>query len=99
MFTLYLETVLKEVRNKIRTQDISYTDDVDFLRKEFIELPEVKKILKKRNLHMNNDKTEVLTIERINDEWKSCKKLGMLLNMREERKEKIHFDCSDSEAK
>ena len=35
---------------------------------------------------MNNEKTEVLTMERSNDGWKSCKKLGMLLNTREEWK-------------
>ena len=61
MFTLYLETVLKEVRNKIRVQDISNADDVDFLSKEGIDLTEVEKILRKWNLYMNNDKTEVLT--------------------------------------
>ena len=64
LFTLYLETVLKEVRNKIRAQDISYADDVDFSSKEGINFTKVKKIFKKRFFHTNNDKTEVLTIER-----------------------------------
>ena len=35
---------------------------------------------------MNNGKTEVLTTERNNIEWKSCKKLGRLLKTREEWK-------------
>ena len=35
---------------------------------------------------MNNDKKQVPTIGKNNDEWKSCKKLGMLLNTREEWK-------------
>ena len=38
MFTLYLEIVLKEVRSEIRAQEISYADDVDFLKKEWINL-------------------------------------------------------------
>ena len=80
MFTLYLETVLKKVRNKIREQNIFYAYDVDFLSKEGIFLIQVEKNLKKWNFHMNNGKTVVLTIIRNNNEWKSCKKLGMLLN-------------------
>ena len=75
MFTLYLETVLKEVRNKIRAHFLRRRRG--FFKQKTINLTEVEKILKKWNLHLNNDKTEVLTIERNNDEWKSCKKLGM----------------------
>ena len=63
MFTLYLEPILKKVKNKIRGQDIFYADYVDFLSKEGTDLTEVEKILKKWNLHINNEKTEVLTKE------------------------------------
>ena len=61
---------------------------MDFLSKKGIDLTEVEKILKKWNLYINNDKTEVSTIERNNYEWKSCKKLGMLLNAIEEWKKR-----------
>ena len=54
------------------------------ISKEDIDLTKVEKILKKWNLYMNNDKTEFLTIERNNNELRSCKELGMLLNTREE---------------
>ena len=88
MFTLYLEIVIKKVGIKTSAQDISYADDVDLLSKKGIDLTEVEKVLKKWNLHMNNDKTKVLIIERNNDAWKSCKKLGMLLKTREEWKKR-----------
>ena len=85
LFITYLEAALREVRNNAYAQDIAYADDVDFISKDGVNLNIVEKILKKWNLKMNTTKTETLKIGSDN-EWKNAKKLGMLLNTKQEWK-------------
>ena len=85
LFTTYLEAALREVRNNVHAQDITYADDVDFISKDGVNLNIVEKILEKWNLKMNPTKTETLKIGSDN-EWKNEKKLGMLLDTKQEWK-------------
>ena len=85
LFTTYLEAALRKVRNNVHTQDIAYADDVDFISKDGVNLNIVEKILEKWNLKMNFTKTETLKIGSDN-EWKKAKKLGMLLDTKQEWK-------------
>ena len=66
--------------------ETEYADDVDFIclneeRKRFI-IDNISGIFKKYNLHLNEGKTEIITIkrdEKPNEHWRKCKKLGSLL--------------------
>ena len=65
--------------------DIAYADDVDFISKDGLNLNIVEKILEKWNLKINPTKTEILKIGSDN-KWKNAKKLGMLLDTKQEWK-------------
>ena len=85
LFTIYLEAALREVRNNVHAQEIAYAADVDFISKDGLKLNIVEKILEKWNLKMNPTKTDTFKIGSDN-EWKNAKKLGMLLDTKQEWK-------------
>ena len=67
-FTIYLEHALKEVRTVIGKpkspleekipRKIVYTDDVDFVGLEYIDIDAVKRTVHRYNLKVNIDNTE-----------------------------------------
>ena len=86
LFTTYLKVAMKDIRKKELAQEVAYADDVDFLSKDGIDLDIVEKALAFWNLQMNKEKTETPSIDGTNGEWKQSKKLGMLLDSKEEWK-------------
>ncbi|MEN9521703.1 MAG: hypothetical protein RL065_80, partial [Bacteroidota bacterium] len=90
LFTIYLELALRDlyhqifIKYNINLEDIVYADDTDFITSdEFIVniiLNEAPSILEKWHLKMNISKTEIIYIDKFNNEWKKSKKLGCYLN-------------------
>ena len=73
LFTIYLEHALKEVRTVIGEpkspleekipREIAYTDDVDFVGLEYIDIDAVRRTLHRYNLKVNIVKAEKNTIK------------------------------------
>ena len=90
LFTVYLEAALREVREVLgqdnSPNEISYADDVDFIRsKEFVDTIIIEPIMKKCNLKLNVAKTENTKLIRDKEEdWTKSKKVGSLLGGEED---------------
>ena len=94
LFVIYLEAALRELRPKIRTPDtmspfeLEYADDVDFIfgteEEARSKIGTISSTLKTWNLLVNEGKTEITTINKTTDTWKKTKKLGSLLDSRED---------------
>ena len=103
LFVIYLEAALREVRQIICARpdldvrlglptDTEYADDVDFLSSDCKRiqelLPDIAKCLKAWDLNINESKTELTNITRLNDrvceEWRLTRKLGSLIGDHED---------------
>ncbi|GFR61933.1 transcriptional adapter 2-alpha [Elysia marginata] len=94
LFTIYLEHALKEVRpvlpkpltplEKVLPREIAYTDDVNFVAFQDIDIEEVGKVLEKYNLQVNVDKTEFTNLSRGETIWQTTKKVGTLIGDQED---------------
>ena len=99
LFVIYLEAVLREVRQIICARPdlglptgTEYADDVDFLSSDCKRiqelLPDIAKCLKTWDLNINESKTELTNITRLNDrvceEWRLTRKLGSLIGDHED---------------
>ena len=93
LFTIYLEAALRELRPKLKnlnlpTNELAYADDVDFifstLRAARDQIPIISSTLKKYNLKVNETKTELTNVKRNTHDWKGVRKLGSLINEKED---------------
>ena len=94
LFIVYLETALRVIREIDRIEEgipteMAYADDAEFISMiEHKDVGEISKVLKKYKLLVNNDKAEHTTINRKNskmeEEWRSAKKVGSLLGDEED---------------
>ncbi len=71
--------------NSVKSIDLQYADDIGWIgnsRKNMNEIEQnITETLKKRNLVINNSKTEKIDIRKNGDEnWKNCKYLGSFLD-------------------
>ena len=66
-------------------REIAYTDDVDFVGLEYIDIDALQRTLHRYNLKVNIDKTEKNIIKQKNeDAWRSTKKVGSLMGDKED---------------
>ncbi|XP_029654042.1 uncharacterized protein LOC115227307 [Octopus sinensis] len=92
LFIIYLEAALRNLRAEIGYMDnqvveLIYADDLDFITEnpKLIEIimEKAKTILDKWSLKVNEEKTEITTVERmptrIDEKWRNVRKLGSLL--------------------
>ena len=96
LFIVYLEAALRELRPKLQTtsvispSELIYADDVDFIFNNEEEAKSqiniISASLKTWNLQVNENKTEITTINRQTSTWKTTKKLGSLLDTKEDIK-------------
>ena len=94
LFVIYLEAALRELRPKILSptamspSELSYADDVDFIFRTKEEatssISTISSTLKTWNLLVNESKTEITTVNKTTDSWKTTRKLGSLLDSRED---------------
>ena len=94
LFVVYLEAALRELRPKIQTQnsvspfELAYADDVDFIfpNEEVAKskIGTISETLKTWNLKVNESKTEITTVHRESSSWRTTRKLGSLLDTRED---------------
>ncbi|XP_029654603.1 uncharacterized protein LOC115228070 [Octopus sinensis] len=92
LFIVYLEAALRNLRAEIGYMDnqvvkLIYEDDLDFITENSklikIIMEKAKTILDKWSLKVNEEKTEITTVERmptrIDEKWRNVRKLGSLL--------------------
>ena len=93
LFTVYLETALRDLRHKLPTtarltRELIYADDADLVfdseEEARLHIPIISDTLRKWNLKVNEAKTEITTVDRNQEEWKSIRKLGNLINENED---------------
>ena len=94
LFVIYLEAALRELRPKISSptamspSELSYADDVDFIFRTKEEatssISTISSTLKNWNLLVNESKTEITTVNKTTDSWKTTRKLGSLLDSRQD---------------
>ena len=94
LFVVYLEAALRELRPKIKTEnspspfELAYADDVDFIfpneEEASSKINTISASLNEWNLKVNCTKTEITTVCRDSDSWKKTRKLGSLLDTRED---------------
>ena len=97
LFIIYLEAALRDLRTRLpttnrATKELIYADDVDFIFDSPEEartyIPIISNSLKNWNLKVNESKTEITTVKRHEEEWKSVRKLGSLINEKEDIKKR-----------
>ena len=89
---IYLEAALREIwdlpdirdREEHLATEVAYADDVDFISLfKHKDIEEVKRILEKYNLLVNNNKTKYTDIKReaktVDEKWRLVKKMGSLI--------------------
>ena len=90
LFIIYLEAVMHDMRQKLIDQNIIstsiiYADDIDYIMEEELNIHKILQIadetFKNWNMTMNQNKTEIIKITKKDDNWKNCKKLGSLLDI------------------
>ena len=96
LFVVYLEAALRELRPLIQSPtamrpfELAYADDVDFIFRTEEEAKSkisiISSTLKRWNLVVNESKTEVTTVQKGTDSWKTTKKLGSLIDTKEDIK-------------
>ena len=97
LFIVYLEKALKDIRQREPTsqktfpKEIIYADDIDFIGNEQPNVREIETILQNHNLKVNVDKTEHTQIRKDSDDWKTTKKVGSLLNSKEDIEHRKHL--------
>lgn len=94
LFIVYLEAALREARlattktSPINPSEMIYADDADFLFRNKSEAKQnlslISTKLEEWNLKVNQTKTEITSVSRDSDEWKTVRKLGSLLNTEED---------------
>ena len=94
LFVVYLEHALKDVRKSLPTPqtvfeshlplEITYADDIDFVTKNEFDTVTIQEILKKHNLYVNTDKTEITKLMKDEEDWKKTKKVGSLIGDKED---------------
>ena len=94
LFAIYLKHALKEVRTVIGEpkspleekipREIAYTDDLDFVDLEYIDIDAVHRTLHGYNLKVNIDKTEKTSLSKNEDAWRSKKKVCSLMGDKED---------------
>ena len=63
LFSFYLKKALKSLPSHLSGKEIIYSDDVDFVTEEEIDIEEICNTLKKYNLIVNKNKTEIITMK------------------------------------
>ena len=86
LFSIYLREALKNLPSHLSGKKIIYSDDVDFVTEEEIDIKEICNTLKKYNLIVNKNKTGIITMKHNSLDNSKFKKLGSRLAMKEEIK-------------
>ena len=84
LFSIYLREALKNLPSHLSRKEIIYADDVDFVTEKEIDIEEICNTLKKYNLIVNKNKTEIITMKHNSLDNLKFKKLGSILAMKEE---------------
>lgn len=93
LFTIYLEAALRDLRPKLPTnerltKELVYADDVDIIFDTEEEarnnITIIANTLKESNLKVNETKTEYTNVKRNTDDWKKTRKLGNLIDEKED---------------
>ena len=89
LFTVYLEHALKNARDiigqpktrleQLIPREIAYADDVDFVGSDYMDIKAIQKELDNFNLKVNVGKTELTSLSKVEDEWKTTRKVGSLI--------------------
>ena len=86
LFSIYLKKALKNPPSHFSGKEIIYADDVGFVTEEEIDIEERCNTLKKYNLIVNKNKTEIITMKHNSLDNLKFKKLGSILAVEGEKK-------------
>ena len=96
LFSIYLKASLKNLSSHLSGKKIIYADNVAFMTEKEIDIEEICNTLKKYNLIVIKNKTEIITMKHNSLDNLKFKKLGSLLAMKEEKKwEGIIHGCNE----
>ena len=84
LFSIYLKEAFKNLPSHLSGKEIIYADDVDFVTEEKINIEETCNTLKKYNIIVNKNKTEIITMKHNSLDNVKFNKLGSILAMKEE---------------
>ena len=80
LFIVYLEHSLRDIRSRpedTMPNEIIYADDIDFIGKTHSDIDQIERVLHQHNLKVNVNKTELTSLRRDSEEWKTSKKSGI----------------------
>ena len=101
LFIIYLEQALKNVRSTLDSpsntteahlpNEIAYADDMDFIGNKPVNVKKKEETLKVHKLKVNVDKKEHTSLRKHSEEWKTSKKVGSLLGIKEDIEHRKHL--------